>query len=82
MTQQRIDDLCLRLQSVPLKKVERRVGAIVKEEISHKAKIEKIITALDDAGIQKNRKPKALTPISEEQVQIVAWMAVQGTLPK
>lgn len=82
LTQQRIDEVCLRLQSVPLKKVERRVARILKDDLSHKAKIEKIITVLDEAGIQPNPKPKALVPISESQVHVVAWMAVRGTLAK
>ena len=70
------------MQSVPLKKVERRVARILKDDLSHKAKIEKIITVLDEAGIQPNPKPKALVPISESQVHVVAWMAVRGTLAK
>lgn len=74
-----VESAVLRLQSVPLKKVERKVGQILKKDISKKLMIDEIIAVLIENGVQPNPKPKPLTPISEEQVQVVAWMAVEGT---
>lgn len=80
LTQVQVEDAVLRLQSVPPKKVERQVGSILKQEISKKSMVDAIIAVLVDNGIQPNRKPKPLPRISEDQVQVVAWMAVRGTL--
>lgn len=77
-----VDDAVLRLQSVPLKKVERKVGQILKKDVSKKLMIDEIIDVLVQNGVQPNPKPKPLAPISEEQVQVVAWMAVEGTYEK
>jgi hypothetical protein len=44
--------------------------------------IDEIIAVLIENGVQPNPKPEPLVPISEEQVQVVAWMAVQGTHQK
>lgn len=74
-----VESAVLRLQSVPLKKVERRVSQILKKDISKRLMIDEIIAVLIENGVQPNPKPKPLTPISEEQVQLVAWMAVQGS---
>jgi hypothetical protein len=82
LTQLQIEDAVLRLQSVPPKKVERKVGGILKQELSKQAMIDEIITVLVQNGIQPNRKPKPLPRISEDQVEVVAWMAVRGTLAK
>lgn len=74
-----VESAVLRLQSVPLKKVERKVGQILKKDISKKLMIDEIIAVLIESGVQPNPKPKPLAPISEEQVEVVAWMAVEGT---
>lgn len=74
-----VESAVLRLQSVPLKKVERKVAKILKKDISKTLMIDEIITVLVENGVQPNPKPKPLRPISEEQVQLVAWMAVKGT---
>jgi len=80
LTQKQIEDACLRLQSVPLKKVERRVRSILTGDTSDKAKIDEIRQILTDSGVQPNPIPPPLEAISENQVQVVAWMAVTGTM--
>ncbi len=77
-----VENAVLRLQSVPLKKVERKVGQILKKDISKQLMIDEIIAVLIENGVQPNPKPEPLVPISEAQVQVVAWMAVQGTHQK
>lgn len=76
LTPARQDSVCLRLQSVPLKKVERRVGAILKSDASPMTKIDQIIRVLDDGGVQESPKPRALPAISANEVRLVAWMAI------
>ena len=73
------ENLLLRLQSVPTTKVERSVGAVLKGELSHQAKIDRVIELLDQSGIEPNPKPKPLPPIAPNQIHLVAWMAVQGS---
>jgi len=77
-----IEDPVLRLQSGLPKKVERKVGGILRQELCKQAMIVAIITVLVQNGIQPNRKPEPLPRISEDQVEVVAWMAVRGTLAK
>lgn len=79
LTSKKVEDTCLRLQSVPLRKVELKVSEILKSDSSDQLKIDQIIKILDENGVQANPKPKPLPPIGKEQVRVVAWMAVRGT---
>ena len=79
---EKVQDALLRLQSVPLKKVERKVGSILKQDLSNKKIIDEIIAVLVENGVQPSPKPKPLQPISEDQVEVIAWMAVEGALRK
>ena len=79
---EKVQDALLRLQSVPLKKVERKVGSILKQDLSNKKMIDEIIAVLVENGVQPSPKPKPLQPISEDQVEVIAWMAVEGAFRK
>ena len=79
LTGKKVDETCLRLQSVPLKKVELMVGKVLNSDSSDQLKIDQIIKILEENGVQANPKPKPLPPIGKEQVRLVAWMAVKGT---
>lgn len=67
-----------RLNSVPSTPVARQMRRALKAEIDPQEKISAIIQVLDDAGIQEAPEIKGLNPISPQQVQLVAWMAVQS----
>lgn len=67
-----------RLNSVPSTPVARRMRKVLKSEQSPQGKISEIIQVLDDAGIQEAPEIKGLPPISPNQVQLVAWMAVEA----
>lgn len=67
-----------RLNSVPSTPVARRMRKALKAEQPPREKISGIIQVLDDAGIQEAPEIKGLSPISLNQVQLVAWMAVKA----
>lgn len=81
LTPEQRNELSLKLQSVPPKKIERSVRKVLQDDgLSDKAKIDKVSEILENGGIVANRKPEPLPQISIEQVELVAWMAVEGTL--
>lgn len=68
-----------RLNTVPTAKARRAMRAALRTTGGADAVIAEIINVLDDYGIQQTEKVEPLPPISLEDVQLVAWMAVEGT---
>lgn len=68
-----------RLNTVPTAKARRAMRAALRTTGGADAVIAEIIHVLDDYGIQQTEKVEPLPPISLEEVQLVAWMAVEGT---
>jgi hypothetical protein len=69
-----------RLATVPSKKVERAVRRILQSTVENRLKISEVIQLLDDSGIQPAAKVTPLKKVDISDVQLVSWMAVQGTL--
>lgn len=68
-----------RLDTVPSKKAERAIRAVLNGDEQDALRVSRIIQTLDDFGIIATDKPKPLPPISKDQAELVAWMAVKGT---
>jgi hypothetical protein len=73
-------ELIGKLNAVPSKKVERAVRQAMSNSKTSREKILAIQDEIESAGIQKPEPPKPLPPVSENQIRLIAWMAVKGKL--
>ena len=72
------NDLRGKLGTVPTAKVRRAVRAALSEPGDDEVKIRAVQRVVAEAGLQVAPVPKPLPPVSEAEVRLVCWMAVQG----
>jgi hypothetical protein len=73
-------DLRLRLGAVPTAKIARAVRAAINDGNTDEQRINLIKEVLDSAGIQIPPPSEPLPYVNTEEVHLVAWMAVKGSL--
>lgn len=66
------------LRTVPPVKTSRLVRRILESAESSTEKLEQIKQLLDDAGITPTTPAEPLPWVDEDQIRLVAWMAVEG----
>lgn len=71
-----------KLRSVPSATINRHMRQVLRGEKTNREIVDDIRSLLGHAGIQEAPETVPLPEISKEQVQLVAWMAVQGTPQK
>lgn len=72
-------DLLRKLSSVPSARVARAVRAALNAEGSAEERVRMVMDELDAAGIQPPAEVVPLPEVNENEVRLVAWMAVRGT---
>jgi len=75
------DNLASRLNTVPSRAVESEVRQVLNSGLSKKDQIDAIKTILDESGIVVPPPAKPLPAVNENEVRLVAWMAV-STVPE
>ena len=76
------DQVHARLNAVPAKKVELAVGRIIRDEsVSPKIRIERVIEALNEAGIMAPKPTEPVPQVREHEIRLVTWMAVEAGNP-
>ena len=73
-------ELVRRLKSVPSVKAARAMRQELKDELSATEQLKAITDVLDRFGIQPAEKVEPLPSIRIDEVRLVAWMAVQGSI--
>jgi hypothetical protein len=71
----------LRLRNVPSHKVSKAVRHALRSEIQPEDCIIRIKEEVHAAGLVAVQPPEPLPPVTENEVNLVAWMAVRGTRP-
>jgi hypothetical protein len=72
-------DLMLRLRNVPSHKVAKAVRHALRSEIQPEDCISRIREEVHAAGLVAVQPPEPLPPVTDNEVNLVAWMAVRGT---
>lgn len=71
-------DLVGKLGTVPTAKVRRAIRAAMNTSGTEEERIGAVRRAVEEAGLQVPAVPKPLPSVSEAEVRLVCWMAVQG----
>lgn len=73
-----LERLIPRFQTVPTVRVEREVRAILSAEEPDAAKVRRLQDFARQAGLKRPEPVKPLPEVAEEEVHLVAWMAVRA----
>jgi hypothetical protein len=74
-------DLMKRLKNVPSNKVAKSIRRAIRTEGTVQHRINAILQAVLAAGLQPAGQVEALPEVTQNEVRLVVWMAVKGTLP-
>ena len=73
-----LENLIPRFQTVPTVRVQREVRAILNAEEPDAAKVRRLRDFALQAGLKRPTPVEALPEVAEEEVHLVAWMAVRA----
>lgn len=75
-------DLLARLNTSPGARTTRAIRAVLNADVIPESKIADVKRIIDDASIQPATPPPDLPAINQDDIRLVAWMAVDAPPPE